>query len=78
MRSLAVFCLDPCEWGWAMVNGVYEPVALSIECAPDQLLKFVRWKCKVGAHQIYAPVENMDFVVFLHANTAVALVTMGG
>ena len=47
-KSLDVFCLDPCEWGWAMVNNVYEPVALSIECAPDQLLKFVRCKCKSG------------------------------
>ena len=47
-KKLDQFCLDPCEWGWKKPNNIFEPIQTLLECAPMNLLKFVRCKCKTG------------------------------
>ena len=47
-KSLDPFCLEAGEWGWSHVDGFYSPVMNSVDCAPENLLKFVRCKCKAG------------------------------
>ena len=46
--TLDQFCVDPLEWGWKSTNGVLTPVQTDNECAPQDLLKFVRCQCKTG------------------------------
>ena len=46
--KLDEFCLDPCQYGWDLVDSFHSPVANSQSCAPDNLLKLVRCKCKSG------------------------------
>ena len=46
--KLDEFCLDPCQYGWDLVDSFHSPVANSQSCAPDNLLKLVRCKCESG------------------------------
>ena len=47
-QKLDTDCIDPCEYGWCIVEGIYSPIATTEPCAPDNLLKFIRCKCKGG------------------------------
>ena len=47
-KKLDVFCLDPCDWGWRLSNDTFEPIPNTSDCAPQNLLKFVRCKCKTS------------------------------
>ena len=49
-EKLDELCLDPCAYGWSIVDGIYSPITNTQACSPDNLLKFVRCKCK-GACQ---------------------------
>ena len=45
-KPLRDFSFDPCLWGWVIEEGVYTPLQSSQECAPSNLLQFIRCKCK--------------------------------
>ena len=47
-KTLDPFPSDPCLWGWKLEDGLFTPIQSSNECAPADLLKFVRCKCKSG------------------------------
>ena len=47
-KTLSQFPADPSTWGWKIEDGVYVPVQSSMECAPSDLLQFIRCKCKSG------------------------------
>ena len=47
-KTLQQFPSDPAAWGWNLDQGVYTPVMGSSTCAPDDLLQFIRCKCKSG------------------------------
>ena len=38
---------NPVSWGWTLQNGLYHPIFSDQPPAPDDLLKFVRCKCKL-------------------------------
>ncbi|KAK6192248.1 hypothetical protein SNE40_003750 [Patella caerulea] len=38
--------LDPLLWGWKMVDGQFRPVPTDLPPAPDNVLNFIRCKCK--------------------------------
>ena len=40
--------LDPCQYGWTVLNDIFSPTPISDACAPDDLLKLIRCKCKSG------------------------------
>ena len=46
-KSLGQCQYDPCSWGWKMKNGVLAHVITDLDSVPEELLKFVRCKCKV-------------------------------
>lgn len=46
-RILQEASLDPENWGWTIRNGEYFPVYSKEPVAPEELLKFVRCKCKL-------------------------------
>ena len=46
--TLDQFCLDPTEWGWNLTDGIFTPIQTTVDCAPPELLKFVRCKCNTG------------------------------
>ena len=47
-ESLDVFCLDPCDYGWSVIEGAYTPTQSTVPCGPEDLLKLVRCKCRAG------------------------------
>ena len=47
-ETLDQFFMDPIGWGWQKIDDSYTPVQNTIECAPDEILKFVRCGCKAG------------------------------
>ena len=47
-RNLDPFPSDPSSWGWKFESEMYSPIQSSKECAPVDLLQFVRCKCKTG------------------------------
>lgn len=46
--TLDQFCVDPLEWGWISDERMFTPIKTAIDCAPQDLLKFVRCQCKTG------------------------------
>ena len=46
--SLDHSCLDPTDLGWGLSDGVYVPIKSSNECTIENLVKFVKCKCKSG------------------------------
>ena len=48
-KSLNVVHMEPCEWGWFVENGRLSPVMNDMAPAPDDLLKYVRCKCKTSS-----------------------------
>ena len=38
--------LDPCMWGWQHGRSGLEPVMTDLDVAPENVLKFIRCKCK--------------------------------
>ena len=49
-KTLDQFCLDPVHWGWQKIDDVFIPIKTTVECAPEEILKFVRCACKAGCH----------------------------
>lgn len=47
-KSLKQFPSDPLQMGWKLEEGVYSPVLSKSECAPTDILNFIRCKCKAG------------------------------
>ena len=47
-KSLSQFPCDPSLWGWKLESGVYSPIQTLSDCAPTDLLQFIRCKCKSG------------------------------
>jgi len=47
-KYLDVKRLDPCKWGWEIVDGKLEPVMTDQRHAPDDVMKMVRCKCTKG------------------------------
>ena len=39
--------LEPQQWGWTITDGVFEPIMMDLNAAPDELLSVVRCKCKI-------------------------------
>ena len=37
---------DPKDWGWKEVDGKFEPVTITNQPGPENLLKYVRCQCK--------------------------------
>jgi len=48
-KRLNVSQMEPCEWGWMVEKGRMTPFMTDIEPAPDDLLKYVRCKCKASS-----------------------------
>ena len=47
-RLLDTECLDPMEWGWQKAGVEYVPIKTLKECAPSEVLNFIRCKCKTS------------------------------
>ena len=47
-KSLKQMPKDPTNFGWKDEDGAYIPITSKQICAPDDLLKFIRCKCKAG------------------------------
>ena len=47
-EKLDNFWADPCDFGWSVIQGIYTPTKSSVTCAPEDLLKLIRCKCKGG------------------------------
>ena len=47
-KNLDTQSLDPCDYGWSLEDGIYAPIKNNDPCAPEDLLKVVRCKCKGG------------------------------
>ena len=47
-KELDMSVLDPLHWGWTVVDGKLSPVMTDIPAAPEELLKFIRCKCKTN------------------------------
>ena len=41
--------LDPSDYGWKKTEEGYEPIKTLEECAPGEILNFVRCKCKTNS-----------------------------
>jgi hypothetical protein len=41
--------LNPTKWGWKLADTVLRPVLTDLGAAPECLLKFVRYKCKLSS-----------------------------
>ena len=48
--SLDQFQTDPGLWGWQLDDGAYSPIVTTSDCAPENILQFIRCKCKSGCH----------------------------
>ena len=46
LKKLSESVLDPSEWGWLQDNGIYTPLKSADNCAPEDILQFIRCKCK--------------------------------
>ena len=50
LGNMETDALDPCGWGWILTdNGTLKPVATEDPVAPEELLKYVRCKCKMSS-----------------------------
>ena len=47
-KTLEHFPLDPKDFGWQIEEGKFTPIQSTKECAPSNLLQFIRCKCKSG------------------------------
>ena len=45
--KLSIDILDPKQWGWKLSGSIYAPIMTDLEAAPENLLKFMRCKCKL-------------------------------
>ena len=41
--------LVPQEWGWKLESNIWSPIMTDLDAAPENLLKFIRCKCKVSS-----------------------------
>lgn len=48
--SLDQTTTDPATWGWKLEDGVYSPILTTSDIAPENILQFIRCKCKAGCH----------------------------
>lgn len=49
-ETMETDALDPHSWGWILTeNGTLKPVATENQIAPEDLLKYVRCKCKLSS-----------------------------
>ena len=47
-KFLDAECFDPMEWGWQKAGVEYVPIKTLKECAPSEVLNFIRCKCKTS------------------------------
>ena len=47
--KLANNALVPQEWGWKLKSNILSPIMTDLDPAPENLLKFIRCKCKVSS-----------------------------
>ena len=48
-RELSNKELDPMQWGWKLDGKMLMPIMTDLDPAPDNMLKFIRCKCKVSS-----------------------------
>ena len=41
-------CCNALDWGWKIRKGIMHPVMTDLAAAPENVLKLIRCKCKVG------------------------------
>ena len=41
--------LDECQWGWTVEKDTMHPIMTDLDAAPQNVLKFIRCKCKAGS-----------------------------
>ena len=59
-KLLDVNCLNPLEWGSKTTDAGLEPVNADLDTALENLLQFIRCKCKLSSKILVAP----DYLVF--------------
>ena len=47
-RELNQTCLDPLAWGWKKDGTSFVPIKTEMDCAPSEVLNFIRCKCKTS------------------------------
>ena len=47
-KLLDINCLNPLEWGWKTTDSGLEPVKADLDAAPENLLQFICFKCKLS------------------------------
>ena len=47
-EKLTIDEFDPKQWGWRLNGNTLSPIMTDINVAPENLLKFVRCKCKLS------------------------------
>ena len=50
-KNLSPIGLHPCEWGWKVEVNKLMPIKTDMDSAPEEMLKFVRCKCKMNSRQ---------------------------
>jgi hypothetical protein len=50
-KSLNSIALNPCDWGWKSEMNQLIPIETDISSAPEEMLKFIRCKCKTDSRQ---------------------------
>ena len=48
-KELSSEVLDPLQWGWKLDGKILMPIMTDSVPAPDNMLKFIRWRCKVSS-----------------------------
>ena len=48
-EKLTIDEFDPKQWGWKLNRNTLSPIMTDINVAPENLLKFVRCKCKLSS-----------------------------
>ena len=48
-KSLDINCLNPVEWGWQATDNGLEPIKTDLEAASNDVLQFIRCKCKLSS-----------------------------
>ena len=47
--KLSIDILDPKQWGWKLNRSSFAPIMTDLESVPENLLKFMRCKCKLSS-----------------------------
>lgn len=50
--TLQTGLLDPCDWGWKIVNDKFLPIPMEQPPAPDDILNIIRCKCKTSCSSL--------------------------